>query len=170
MQASGKNLTASALQNAIVQGSLEAVIAALEAGADIEAVDFQGFGGLPLRSACFHGHVPIVVELLKRGADIHALNYEGIGAPVRTAVRGGQTEIVRLLLEHGADLPPGVSLGLSHEEVFKAQLVGAICQHSRLDESSDLADPQLDHQIKEFFVSQDELDRLFGKREKSVRA
>lgn len=170
MQASGKDQTTSALQNAIVQGSLEAVIAALEAGGDIEAPDIQGFGGLPLRSACFHGHIPIVVELLKRGADIHALNYEGIGAPVRTAVRGGQTEIVRLLLEHGADLPPGVSLGLSHEEVFKAQLVGAICQQSRLDESSDLADQQLDHQIKEFFVSQDELDRLFGKREKSVRA
>lgn len=170
MQASGKDQTTSALQNAIEHGCLEAVIAALDAGADIEGPDIQGFGGLPLRSACFHGHLTIVGELLKRGADIHALNYEGSGAPIRTAVRGGQPEIVRLLLERGADLPPGISLGLSHEEVFKAQLVATICQQNRLEESAGPADPQPDQQIREFFVSQEELERLFGKREKSVKA
>jgi len=161
LQASDK--TTSALQNAIAQGSLEAVVAALEAGADIEEVDVHGFGGLPLRSACFHGYIPIVVELLKRGADIHALNYEGIGAPIRTAVRARQPEIVRILLEHGADLPPGISLGLSHEQVFKAQLVATICQQNRLDDSSTETNPQADHQIEAFFVSPEELECLFGK-------
>ncbi|MBI2275834.1 MAG: ankyrin repeat domain-containing protein [Dechloromonas sp.] len=168
MQASGK--PTSALHNAIAQGSREAVIAALEAGADIEEVDVHGFSGLPLRSACFHGHIPIVLELLKRGADIHALNYEGVGAPIRTAVRARQPEIVRILLEHGADLPPGISLGLSHEEVFKAQLVATICQENRLDASSTATNPQADHQIREFFVSPEELEHLFGKPARSVNA
>lgn len=170
MKASSKKTTSSALHKAIAQGSLDDVIAALEAGADIEEVDLHGFTGLPLRSACFHGHLAIVVELLKRGADIHALNYEGAGAAIRTAVRGGQPEIVRLLLEHGADLPPGISLGLSHEEVFKAQLVATICQQDRLNDSSVTANSQADHQIKEFFVSPEELECLFGKPARSVNA
>ncbi|HXE37504.1 MAG TPA: ankyrin repeat domain-containing protein [Azonexus sp.] len=170
MQASGKQPTTSALQNAIAHGSLEAVVAALEAGADIEEIDVHGFSGLPLRSACFHGQLTIVVELLKRGADIHALNYEGVGAPIRTAVRGGQPEIVRILLEYGADLPPEIGLGLSHEEVFKAQLVATICQQNRLNDSSVTANSRADHQIEEFFVTPEELERLFGKPAKSVNA
>lgn len=154
----------SALIHAINHGDLDAVIAALDAGADIEAVDVHGHAGLPLRTACFHGHLGIVFELLKRGADVRAASYEGIGAPVRAAVRGGRRDIVRLLLEHGAELPPGVNVGLSHEEIFQAQLVATICQHSRLHDAVGEEVSLPDHELREFFVSPEEIERLFGRQ------
>ena len=40
------------LQKAIEQGSPPAVEAALDQGADLEAVDMHGTPGLPLRTAC----------------------------------------------------------------------------------------------------------------------
>lgn len=95
----------SELQKAIEQGSLEAVVAALDSGADIEEVDMHGDPGLPLRMACFKGHAAIVLELLKRGANIHAPNAQGSGAPVRMAARGRHEGIIRLLVEHGAENP-----------------------------------------------------------------
>jgi len=159
----------SPLINAINQGNLAAVVAALEAGADIEEVDAHGYAGLPLRSACFHGRLRIVVELLKRGANILAVSYEGVGAAVRAAVRGQQVETVRILLEHGAELPPGMSLGLSHEEVFRAQMVATICQRSRLDDAAGEEQSLPDHEIREFFVSPEELERLFQKPAKYLR-
>lgn len=90
------------LLQAINQGSLNAVIAALESGAELEAPDIHGYPGLPLRTACFHGHKGIVIELLRRGANPNAGNSDGPGAPVRMARRGKQEEIVRVLIENGA--------------------------------------------------------------------
>lgn len=159
----------SALIQAINRGNLAAVCAALDAGATIEEVDVHGHAGLPLRTACFHGHLGIVGELLKRGANVHAVSYEGVGAPVRAAVRGGRRDIVRLLLEHGAELPPGVNVGLRHEEIFQAQLVATICQRSRLEPSVGEEVSLPDHEIREFFVSPEELERLFGKAAKTLR-
>lgn len=139
----------SKLQKAIEQGSLEAVVAALDSGADIEATDMHGYPGHPLRTACFNGHRAIVLELLKRGADIHAPNAQGLGAPVRMAARGRHREIVLLLLEHGADVPSGVDLLLADDEVSKAKCVASIEYHP-------------DTQIKEIAVSHQELQALFG--------
>ena len=94
------------LRKAIEQGSLPAVVMALDAGAEIEHADVHGDPGLPLRLACFKGRADIVVELLKRGADIHSPNAQGAGAPIRMAARARHDDLVRLLLAHGADMPP----------------------------------------------------------------
>jgi hypothetical protein len=95
----------SKLQKAIEQDNLQAVVTALDSGADIEASDIHGDPGLPLRTACFKGHAAIVLELLRRGVNIHAPNAQGPGAPVRMAARGEHSGIISLLVEHGAEPP-----------------------------------------------------------------
>lgn len=100
----------SELRKAIEQGSLPAVVMALDAGAEIEHADVHGDPGLPLRLACFKGRAEIVVELLKRGADIQSPNAQGTGAPIRMAARAKHDGIVRLLVEHGAEMPPDLKL------------------------------------------------------------
>jgi hypothetical protein len=94
----------SLLRVAIERGSLEAVVSALDSGADIEEADQHGHSGLPLRLACFFGHVAIVRELIERGANIFAPNAEGPEAPLRIAARRNHQEIVDLLLRSVSDL------------------------------------------------------------------
>lgn len=100
----------SALRRAIERGNLQAVLTALEHGANIEEPDMHGDTGLPLRIACFKGHFEIVEELIRRGADIHAPNGQGIGGPIRMAAKANHHAIVNLLMLHGAELPADVTL------------------------------------------------------------
>lgn len=99
-----------ALLEAIRAGLPGGVIAAIEAGADIEEHDMHGCAGLPLRTACFAGNLAIVRELLKRGANPDAAAQDGPGAPLRLALRRQHHEVAALLLQHGATVPPGVDL------------------------------------------------------------
>lgn len=112
VRSAGTKSMKSALQEAVEAGDLQAVIAALDNGGDIEEADMHGHRGLPLRMACFRGHADIVRELLRRGADVHAPNAQGTGAPVRMAVRCEHYVIVRLLVEHGAEIPFDLALPL----------------------------------------------------------
>lgn len=98
------------LHKAIERDDLQAVILALEQGADVDAADMHGAPGWPLRTACFRGQGDIVIELIRRGADIHVTNADGSGAPIRTAVRGKHWHIVELLLSQGATLPADVTI------------------------------------------------------------
>ncbi|MBP7525991.1 MAG: hypothetical protein KA779_14600, partial [Propionivibrio sp.] len=59
------------LIKAIRTGKLSEVIAALDAGAQVELHDGQGDPGLPLAIACFMGHAEIVRELAIRGAKVN---------------------------------------------------------------------------------------------------
>lgn len=103
----------SALQEAVEAGDLQAVIVALDNGAALDEADMHGHPGLALRMACFLGHADIVRELLQRGADVHAPNAQGAGAPVRVALRCEHYVIVRLLVEHGAEIPHDLALPLN---------------------------------------------------------
>lgn len=103
----------SALRRAIERGNLQAVLTAIEYGANIEEADMHGDPGLPLRIACFNGHTAIVEELIKRGANIHAPNGQGMGGPIRMAAKGNHRDIIHLLMEHGAELPTDVKLPLN---------------------------------------------------------
>lgn len=73
----------------------------LEAGfVDLWSPD--GFTALHL--AAFFGHEDVATELLKRGADVNAVSRNQLGVqPINSAAAGNHTEVVRVLLDHGAD-------------------------------------------------------------------
>ncbi|MDE3037079.1 MAG: ankyrin repeat domain-containing protein [Pseudomonadota bacterium] len=84
-----------ALHDAALKGDNEAVVAALEAGADIHAQQDTA-----LYVAARFGHTGTVVLLLDRGADIHAQQDKAL----QRAAYWGHTDTVALLLDRGADI------------------------------------------------------------------
>ena len=107
---SAKGNTPSKLVAAIRAGRLSGVISALDDGCDIEEADIHGFRGLPLRTACFAGEMAIIRELLRCGANVNAMAGDGPGAPLRLALRGGHPVVAALLLQNGAEIPPGLKI------------------------------------------------------------
>lgn len=107
---SKKSFQPSKLVAAIRAGRLSGVILAIEDGGDVEEADIHGVSGLPLRVACFEGEMAIVRELLRCGANVNAMAADGPGAPLRLALRGGNGEIAALLLQNGAEIPPGLEI------------------------------------------------------------
>lgn len=117
------------LIKAIRTGLLSEVIAALDAGAQIELHDGRGDPGLPLAIACFMGHAEIVRELAIRGAKVNFADNRVPTSPLSMAMRGGRTEVIKVLIEMGAEIPPDVQTGLTDQEIilakWKAQHFGA---------------------------------------------
>ena len=117
------------LLKAIRTGQLAEVIAALDAGAPVELDDGKGDPGLPLAIACFMGHSEIVRELSIRGAKVNFSDNNAPTSPLSMAVRAGKTEVVKVLIEHGAVVPAGMATGLRDDELmlarWKAQHFGA---------------------------------------------
>lgn len=74
----------------------------ISAGADLEVKDAEGYA--PLHRASFHGHYNIVECLLNKGANIKATASHCLFTPLHVAVELGQTEVVKLLLKHKADV------------------------------------------------------------------
>lgn len=79
--------------------------------------------------ACFMGHAEIVRELAIRGAKVNFSDNSIPTSPLSMAVRAGRTEVVKVLIEHGATVPEGMSTGLKDDELmlarWKAQHYGA---------------------------------------------
>jgi len=117
------------LIKAIRTGLLSEVIAALNAGAQVELHDGQGDPGLPLAMACFMGHAEIVRELAIRGAKVNFANNMEPTSPLSMALRAGKAEVIKVLIEFGVEVPAGVKTGLTDQEVmlarWKAQHFGA---------------------------------------------
>ena len=101
------------LIKAIRTGLLSEVIAALDAGAQVELQDGHGDSGLPLAMACFMGFAEIVRELVIRGANVNFPDNRDSKSPLSMAIRGGRTEVVKVLIELGAKIPPDVDTGLT---------------------------------------------------------
>lgn len=110
------------LIKAIRTGRLSDVLAALDAGAQVELLDGQGDPGLPLAIACFLGHVDIVRELIIRGAKVNFADNNEPTSPLSMAFRGGRKEVIRALIELGAEVPPGMETGLTGQELMVARL------------------------------------------------
>lgn len=113
------------LIKAIRSGQLADVVAVLDAGVPVELNDGQGVPGLPLGIACFMGHADIVRELVKRGAKVNLPDNNDPTSPLSMAVRGKRTEIVKLLTELGALVPPGMETGLSAQDLAVARLIAS---------------------------------------------
>jgi ankyrin repeat protein len=67
---------------------------------DLDANDSDGFTAL--MHACRQGHTAVVKELLKAGASISQGTAEL--SPLLCAAEGGRKEVIRLLLDYGAEL------------------------------------------------------------------
>ncbi|KAI1379582.1 ankyrin repeat-containing domain protein [Hypoxylon crocopeplum] len=111
-----------ALQAASIRGHEETVRILLEKGANVNREGRSHYGSA-LRSASSEGHEKIVRLLLDKGANIHAQGgclsanalqeasrgaginaISGYGTVLQAASWGGQNEIVKLLLQKGADI------------------------------------------------------------------
>ncbi len=109
------------LLKAIRSGRLNAVKAALDSGTTTELNDAKGEPGLPLGIACFLGFADIVRELVNRGAKVNASDNASATSPLSMALRGNRKAIVELLIELGAEIPPGTQTGLSDREMLLAR-------------------------------------------------
>ena len=96
------------LYAASLEGHTEVVQILLEAGARIEA-QREHTSTTALQIAAEYGQLPVVRKLIESGADV---NYKGkVSTALFSASKNGHTEIVDLLISHGAtdNLPPQYS-------------------------------------------------------------
>ena len=114
------------LLKAIRGGQLRDVVAVLNAGTPVELHDGKGDPGLPLAMACFMGHAEIVRELVLRGAKVNLTDNAVPTSPLSMALRGSKKDVVKVLIELGANVPAGMHTGLTAEELAQAR---ALARH-----------------------------------------
>jgi ankyrin repeat protein len=87
-------------------GRLEVVQLLLDAGADVNTKFALGSGNdkSPLIQAVENGHIEIVELLIARGADVQQQESEMQMSPLHYAAAHDEPDMVRILLENGADL------------------------------------------------------------------
>lgn len=101
---------ATALIFAVERGRPNVVKILLKNQADVE--DLSRAYGTPLAIAALHGYTQIAADLIEAGADINRLDKANrIPPPIYAASQGGHVDMVRLLLDNGANpqirLPSG---------------------------------------------------------------
>jgi len=92
------------LWNASKSGDSKAVLEAIDAGADVNALDTRRSrtGRRPLNWAAFYGHIEIIEILLAAGANIDGTNLSGF-TPIHHATENNEPESAAVLLKAGAD-------------------------------------------------------------------
>jgi cytochrome c len=89
---------AAPIHDASKTGDTTAIAAALDEGADINAVES---GATPLYLAARRGHLAAVKLLIERGADVNSKT--NLGQALTAAAARDHAEVMKLLLDNGAD-------------------------------------------------------------------
>jgi uncharacterized protein len=110
-------LVAASIDNAV------AVQLLLEHGADPSITDCEGHAAI--RTACRNGYADVVELLLSSGVQASATIDAEELTPLLVAVASGHTEVVKVLLQHGAAVHAETSRGMT------ALMAAAICDHNQ---------------------------------------
>lgn len=119
-------------------GVLDDVIAALDTGIGRDQPAELGLG---LAMASFLGHRNIVRELVRRGAPLNLPPGLADASPIMMAIKGKQKKTVQLLISYGAQIPPGVDTGLTHEEHAEAVAKARARRHASTRDKTKTASP-----------------------------
>ncbi|WP_207211846.1 ankyrin repeat domain-containing protein [Promicromonospora panici] len=71
--------------------------------------------------AAYHGHAELTAGLAERGADVNRLNSKN-QAPLAGAVFKDETDVIRVLIEHGADIDAGTPSARATAQMFGREL------------------------------------------------
>lgn len=74
-----------------------------------------------LMLAAYHGHAELTAGLAGRGADVNRLNGKG-QAPLAGAVFKNEVDVIRVLVEHGADPDAGNPSARATAQMFGREL------------------------------------------------
>ncbi|MFD7021917.1 ankyrin repeat domain-containing protein [Promicromonospora sukumoe] len=91
----------------------------VDAGLPVELADQAGNTLLML--AAYHGHATLTAGLAERGADVNRLNGNH-QAPLAGAVFKNEPDVVRVLVEHGADPDAGTPSARATAQMFGREL------------------------------------------------
>ncbi|KAF7973986.1 hypothetical protein HWV62_13589 [Athelia sp. TMB] len=120
-----------ALQIATYHGEFDIVQLLVERGADVNAP--AGPDDTVLQDAAYHGHLNSVQLLLEHGADINALaGSNGTALEIASSIWDidmQHSEVVRLLMENGADVDTSNSAMLWASQVKNAAGVKVLLEH-----------------------------------------
>lgn len=89
------------LQEAAIKGDFDQVKTLVEQGHNVN--HSLGDGETPLISAVRGGRVDVVRFLLAKGADVNEQNWLSDRTPLMLAANSGDTEMIKVLLDHAAD-------------------------------------------------------------------
>jgi len=93
------------LWDAAKSGDVDAMHTALEAGANIQAIDHRGTqsGRRSLNWAAWFNHPEAIIELIRHGVDLDAMNKTGY-TPVHHAAESGSVAAAQVLIWAGANV------------------------------------------------------------------
>ena len=74
-----------------------------------------------LMLAAYHGHAELTAGLAERGADVNRLNAKN-QAPLAGAIFKGEDDVIRVLVEHGADPDAGTPSARATAQMFGREL------------------------------------------------
>lgn len=91
----------------------------VDAGLPVELADDAGNTLLML--AAYHGHASLTAGLAERGADVNRRNANN-QAPLAGAVFKNEADVIRVLVEHGADPDAGTPSARATAQMFGREL------------------------------------------------